>query len=121
PLPSSLGHCCRTHYFPAMAKAAKSAGATTNHRLSKRDFARIARAPAEPRRFDILKAIGSQDKPTPCAALLKAQNISPATMSHHLKELESAGLIDVVRAGRCANLSLRRSVLRAYLGRLGKI
>ena len=103
-----------------MAKAAKSAGAKTD-RLSERDFARIARALAEPRRFDILKAIGGQDKPTPCAALLKAQNISPATMSHHIKELESAGLIDVVRDGRCANLSLRRPVLRAYLGRLGKI
>jgi ArsR family transcriptional regulator len=103
-----------------MAKAAKSAGAKTD-RLSERDFARIARALAEPRRFELLKAIGSRDKPTPCAALLECQDISPATMSHHLKELESAGLIDVVRDGRCANLSLRRPVLRAYLDRLGKI
>jgi ArsR family transcriptional regulator len=104
-----------------MAKGAKSAGAKTNHRLSERDFARIARALAEPRRFDILEAIGSHHAPTHCAALLKAQNISPATMSHHLKELVSAGLIDMVRDGRCANISLRRRVLRAYLGRLAKI
>ncbi len=103
-----------------MAKAAKSAGAKID-RLNERDFARIARALAEPRRFDILKAIGSRDRPTPCAALLKSQNISPATMSHHLKELESAGLIDLVRDGRCANLRLRRPVLRAYLDRLAKI
>jgi ArsR family transcriptional regulator len=103
-----------------MAKAAKSAGAKTD-RLNERDFARIARALAEPRRFDILKAIGSQNQPTPCAALLECQDISPATMSHHLKELESAGLIDVVRDGRCLNLSLRRPVLRAYLDRLAKI
>jgi ArsR family transcriptional regulator len=103
-----------------MAKTKKSA-AKAEHRLSERDFERIARALAEPRRFDILKAIGSQETPTPCAALLQCQSISPATMSHHLKELEAAGLIDVARAGRCVNLSLRRPVLRAYLQRLAKI
>jgi ArsR family transcriptional regulator len=100
-----------------MAKTRKSAAKAEREP----DFERIARALAEPRRVDILKAIGSQEMPTPCAALLECQSISPATMSHHLKELEAAGLIDVARAGRCVNLSLRRPVLRAYLQRLAII
>jgi ArsR family transcriptional regulator, arsenate/arsenite/antimonite-responsive transcriptional repressor len=89
--------------------------------LSLSQIHRIAKALADPRRHDILKTIGGRACGVACADLRECQPVSAATLSHHLKELETAGLITIVRKGKFADLILQRDVLEAYLDHLRAI
>ena len=89
--------------------------------LSKNQMHLIAKALADPRRYDILKQIGAGNCAVPCMDVRECQPVSAATLSHHIKELEAAGLIRIVRKGKFADLMLQGDVLMAYLDYLRQI
>lgn len=78
----------------------------------------IARALADPRRYEILRMLSAQSCPTPCTDVRDCINISAATHSHHMKELETAGLVRSKKARKFVNYFPETRVLRAYLRRL---
>jgi ArsR family transcriptional regulator len=81
----------------------------------------IAKALADPRRYDLLRQIGSCENSMQCSAIQELHPVSAATLSHHMKELETAGLVRATREGKFVSYVLRRDVLQAYTDALAKI
>lgn len=78
----------------------------------------VLKALADPRRFELLERIAKHRCPLGCSEALAEMPISAATLSHHIKELETAGVIEVRREGKYAFLSLRPGVLEALASTL---
>ena len=89
--------------------------------LPEEQFRAIARAVADPRRYAMLRQIAMCDRGLMCSALDVHEQISPATVSHHLKELQEAGLVEVEREGRLMRMRVRREVWESYLGQLREL
>lgn len=73
----------------------------------------LLKALADPKRFELLERVARASCPLGCMEVRAALRIAPATLSHHVKELEAAGLIDVRREGKFVFLSLRAGVLES--------
>jgi ArsR family transcriptional regulator, arsenate/arsenite/antimonite-responsive transcriptional repressor len=56
-----------------------------------------------------------------CSHLRMAFPITAATLSHHLRELESAGLVQTARRGKFVDISFCRDAWDAYLAELHKL
>ena len=77
-------------------------------------FNRITRALADPRRMDLLQRIVSEDE-VACAALASESQVSQPTISHHLKELSTAGLVTPRRKAKFCFYRLDRRIWAEYL------
>lgn len=93
---------------------------TTAHQfpLTDQQVMLISRALADPRRYQILVQIAASSAAIPCAELLKTHPVSAATISHHTRELERAGLVSTIREGKYASFVFQREMLNAYAQQL---
>ena len=82
-------------------------------------FTRIARALADPRRFELLELISAYHE-VPCKRMVEVFPVSQATISHHLKELATAGLIEGWREGQCGYYRAVPEALDEYLAELAR-
>jgi ArsR family transcriptional regulator, arsenate/arsenite/antimonite-responsive transcriptional repressor len=85
--------------------------------MAPEQFNRIAKALADPRRMQILERIAA-GKELACATLASEAAVSQPTISHHLKELATAGLIKARRQAKYCFFRLDRAVWSAYLAEM---
>src|SRR5262249_10197506 len=76
-------------------------------------FVRIAKALSDPQRLEILEMAAKAGE-IPCAVLCGRCAVSQATVSHHLKELVAAGLLERRKTGQYARYSYRAETMEAY-------
>ena len=81
-------------------------------------FQRISKALADPTRMEILQRIAAGAQEMSCSALLADCPVSQPTISHHLKELSTAGLIKARRESKFYYYHLDRKVWSEYLAEM---
>ncbi len=87
--------------------------------MDSNQFQRIAKALADPRRFEILEVIAAGEEMC-CGAVVERFSVAQATVSHHLKELTDAGLIETRADGQFKYLRARPDVLAEYVKQLNR-
>jgi ArsR family transcriptional regulator len=85
--------------------------------LTEKQFELIAKALADPRRMAVLEVIAGE-RECACTKLREEFPVSKATISHHIKELVRAGLVESRREGQFLQCEVRRDVLEAYTAEL---
>jgi ArsR family transcriptional regulator, arsenate/arsenite/antimonite-responsive transcriptional repressor len=71
--------------------------------LSDLDLVRLARALADPTRVRILRTVAGCGTVC-CGAITREVPVRPATISHHLRVLAEAGLVETERDGQFINV-----------------
>lgn len=97
-------------------EADEASAAAHQRAVQERRILQISRAIADPTRFSILRSIASGSGR--CGLLRESLSISAATLSHHLKELEKAGIVVLARDGRFIEATLDRKLWKHYLAAL---
>jgi ArsR family transcriptional regulator len=104
-----------------MTASQSSLATRTNKKLSTPRRTAILKALADPKRFQLLEKIAKAPCPIGCAEALATLAVAPATLSHHIKELETAGLIYTRRQGKFVFLSLNPDVWSSLVASLAAL
>ena len=88
--------------------------------MNRSEVEKISKALADKTRLRIFEAISAIDNMN-CGQIVSMRGVTPATVSHHLKILSEAGLIDCRREGQFVHSQAVPETITAYAQALAKI
>jgi ArsR family transcriptional regulator len=89
--------------------------------MDRKTFLRITKALGEGRRIGILERVAAANGEIPCVDVRTKMKISKTMMSHHIKELATAGLIETRREAKFQYLRMQKKTWNEYLKHLRNI
>ena len=75
---------------------------------------KISKALADTNRLKILLDMSNQGGKIQCAEIMSVIKLAQPSVSHHIKTLTEAGLIEAEKDGRTHSYNLNHSLLKAY-------
>jgi ArsR family transcriptional regulator len=88
--------------------------------MGDRDVQLISAALADPTRYRLFELICGCESVS-SQELCELLDVSPATISHHLRQLRLAALVESVRDGRWRHHKARRPTLNGYVAALSRL
>lgn len=88
--------------------------------MDRSQIEKISKALGDETRLMILQAISSKGKMN-CGEIVSMRGVTPATVSHHLKILNEAGLVECRRNGQFVYSCIVPEVLTDYARALAKL
>lgn len=89
--------------------------------MTLKQIEKISKALGDSNRLKILKAIQSKEGRLDCTVIVSLLNLAQPSISHHIKKLLEAELIDSHKEGRFYSYSLNKEVFNNYLNTLKKL
>ncbi len=78
-----------------------------------RELVKMYRALGEPRRLQIVQLLAGEEELS-CSDISERLGLTASTLSHHLNQLEEAGLLDVRKSGTYHLIRLRKDAVARY-------
>lgn len=86
-----------------------------SHLMDLKQLEKIGKALGDSNRLTILQEMASKGGFIQCAQISETVNLAQPSVSHHIKTLTEAGLIEPEKEGRCYSYKINRSLIKEYV------